>query len=36
MFFQLIEKGSDERGIESLQRELAGHCFQLRLCEEQE
>jgi hypothetical protein len=33
MFLQLIEKGSDERGIEILQRELAGQFFQLRLCE---
>jgi hypothetical protein len=33
MFLQLIEKGSDERGIEILQHELAGQFFQLRLCE---
>jgi hypothetical protein len=33
MFLQLIEKGSDERGIEILQRELPGQFFQLRLCE---
>ena len=36
IFFQVIEKGSDERGIEILQRELVGQFFQLCLCEEQE
>jgi hypothetical protein len=36
MFLQLIEKGSDERGIEIFQGELAWHFFQLSLCEEQE